>query len=386
MSSPIENGHVSLVKEFPDQVISSLEPAENTDWDALEKETEDILRSLVKPAGLAGLEAGSPLERMLHHPLLIHEEELVLGRQIQAARSISPDNPDYEAARAAGKAAKDKLVEHNFLLVQKWALKYAAGGKLPAEDLFQEGNTGLMKAADKFDPNRNIKFSTYASWWIRQTIIRAIQDQSAMIRRPGHIRSMEADVLKAKEQIDLANKEGVLEGVTPSSNYETIAREANKIRASRLTRMNGEAKDPKEPGTGPIKSNHARLVLNAARVVTSTDIPLPHLEGGLTLADLHPDETESVEDLAVENADNALILDLLDSLLSRDRIVLRKRFGFEDGKEKTLEEIGRELGVSRERVRQIEAGALKRLKGSPIIQKMGRERLGVKAYRFTPTG
>lgn len=349
MYNPIENGHVGLVREFPNQVKLLPEPAEDTDWAALELETQEVLQSLPDEA----LDADSPFEQMIRHPLLTHEQELALGKQIQAG-SLQ---------------ARNTLVDHNYRLVYSWAKKKAESTNIPVMDLFQEGSIGMMTAAGKFDPNRKLKFSTYASCWINQAIIRAIQEQSTIIRKPTHVREVERDVLQAMERIEQENliRYSSGEPLLPNT-YETIAKEANEIRKARREALHQP--EPKSDRNSKIKEGRVRGVLLGGMVIASLDNPVPYLED-TTLGESYVDtDAEPVEEIAVRNAFATQIRRVIDELPARQRAVIGARFGFDDGEEKTLEEVGREFGVTRERIRQILAKATGDLRKKKQIQQL----------------
>ena len=246
-------------------------------------------------------------------PLLTAEQETELAR----------------AAQAGDEDARRHLSEANLRLVVSVAKRYAGRG-LPFLDLIQEGNLGLMKAAEKFEPERGFKFSTYATWWIRQSITRAIADQGRTIRIPVHL-------------------------------VESINRV--KKTAGDLLRKNG-----REPTVEEIA---VRLDMEPARVrellqLAQDSISLVTLVGDEE--DAHLEEFIQVEDagVPVDEAGRQLLrrelFSVLKSLTPREERVIALRFGLEDGRARTLEELGKEFNVTRERVRQIEAKALRKLR------------------------
>ena len=233
------------------------------------------------------------------------------------------------AAQAGDEEARRRLSEANLRLVVSVAKRYAGRG-LPFLDLIQEGNLGLMKAAEKFEPDRGFKFSTYATWWIRQSITRAIADQGRTIRIPVHL-------------------------------VESINRV--KKTAGELLRKNGREPTAEELAVRlDMEPDRIRELLQLAQDPISLETPVGEEEDA-HLEDFIQDEEAGIPaDEAGRQLLRRELLGVLKSLTPREERVITLRFGLEDGRARTLEELGREFNVTRERVRQIEAKALRKLR------------------------
>ena len=257
------------------------------------------------------------LKEIGKYPLLTTEEEIALAKQ------IAEGTPEEQAA------AKKKLSEANLRLVVSIAKRYVGRG-MQFLDLIQEGNLGLIKAAEKFDYTKGYKFSTYATWWVRQAITRAIADQARTIRIPVHM-------------VETINK---------------LIR-VNRQLAQELGRDPTPAEIAKEMG---ISESKVREIIKIAQEPVLLETPIGEEEDS-HLGDFIEDENAPAP---AEVASNAMmreqLQEVLHTLTPREEKVIRLRFGLEDGQAHTLEEVGKEFNVTRERIRQIEAKALRKIR------------------------
>jgi RNA polymerase primary sigma factor len=270
-----------------------------------------------------------PIRAYLHEigriPLLTGEEEVILAKQIE----------DEKKHPKQAKEARELLTTANLRLVVSIAKKYAKRG-LDLLDLIQEGNIGLMRAVEKFEYQKGFKFSTYATWWIRQAITRAIADQARTIRVPVHM-------------IETINK---------------LSKVTSQL-AAKLGRRPKISEIAKEMELDVDKVNE---IIRVAQRPASLESPIGE-EKDSKLGDIIPDEySASPSEIATWASLRKQINEILNGLTDREKKVLELRFGLKDGVSRTLEEVGHEFKVTRERIRQIEAKALKRLKSDEIAQ------------------
>jgi RNA polymerase primary sigma factor len=284
-------------------------------------------------------------------PLLTAAEEVDLATRIEKgriareelARGVDVSERRYQLQQLIhnGWAAREHLITANSRLVISVAKKYMGRG-VPFLDLIQEGNIGLIRAAKKFDYHRGHKFSTYATWWIRQAVTRAIADQGRTIRVPVHMGDQINKLLRIQHQ--LTQKLG------RAPNVDEVA----------------DALD--------VSPQKVEYMMRVARHPLSLETPTDDEEDSV-LGDFIPDEDIlAPDDSATHNLLKEHIFGVLDSLPPREVRILQLRYGLVDGQSYTLEEVGRKMGVTRERVRQIEAQALSRLR-QPAVQRMLREYL-----------
>ena len=301
---------------FEDLGVDLNDDLDEPDIEDLEN-VEEIKLEDMDVTNIEGVSVDDPVRMYLREigkiPLLTYEEEAELAQRI-----IDGDEE-----------AKQKLDESNLILIKKKKKKYVGRGMLFL-DLIQEGNMGLIKAVEKFDYNKGFKFSTYATWWIRQAITRAIADQARTIRIPVHMVETINKLIRTSRQLLQQN------GREPTP--EEIAKEM-EISVEKVMEIQKIAQDPVSLETPIGEEDDSHL----GDFIQDEDSPAPQDSAAHTLL------REQLEEV-------------MDTLTPREAMVLKLRFGLEDGKARTLEEVGKQFDVTRERIRQIEAKALRKLR------------------------
>jgi RNA polymerase primary sigma factor len=315
----LDNFYLKLIEENIDVFETTAEDLADTD-----KTSTDLEKELEM---LSSLEEGSVTD-----PVRQYLREIGRVSLLTAAEEIEL----AKAAEKGEKRAKEKLIQANLRLVVSIAKKYVGRG-MSLLDLIEEGNMGLMRAVDKYDWKRGFKFSTYATWWIRQAITRALADQARTIRIPVHM-------------------------------VETI----NRFNRAQRKLMQDLGREPtpdevaKELGIDPSK---AREIIKVSQEPASLATKVGDEEDS-ELGDFIQDQGLKPDEQATRELLRGHLDEVLDSLSPREKRVLQLRFGLEDGKQRTLEEVGKEFGVTRERIRQIEAKAIRKLRHPTRAKKL----------------
>jgi len=302
------------------------------------------------------------------HRLLTAEEEVELAQRIQRGQlakkkleegNVSPEERAVlEAQVEEGRKARQQLAQANLRLVVSVAKRYAGRG-MSLLDLIQEGNLGLLRAVEKFDPELGFKFSTYATWWIRQAITRAIADQARTIRVPVHMHEQISRLKQVKRELSQ------LYGREPTA--MELALEMDLLppedrRAIEEALAFDQPLDPELEGRWRRAARKVRRIAGILLEPMSLETPVGSEENSYLGDFIQDEKLPGPADAASRELLKEQMKEILASLNERERKVLEMRYGLKDGKYHTLEEVGQEFGVTRERVRQIEAKALRKLR------------------------
>ncbi|SCF17792.1 RNA polymerase primary sigma factor [Micromonospora viridifaciens] len=293
------------------------------------------------PAGLTTDTVADYLKTIGRTPLLTAEQEVRLGARVEAGslaqQRLDADGDRLDPAECAelrrratdGRRAKQHMIEANLRLVVSIAKRYAVAGGLPLLDLIQEGNIGMMRAVEKFDHRRGLKFSTYATWWIKQAIGRALADQSRTIRLPVHL----VEVLNRVTRTRRAMAQQLDRDPTPGEVAASLDLSVEKV----------------------------ELLLRYDREPVSLHTPLG-ADGGTELGDLIRDDAPDPATTVAARWRRRYLDTVLGTLSEREAAVICQRYGLDDDQPRTLDEIGKKHGLTRERIRQIESEALRKLR------------------------
>ncbi|MCQ3978256.1 MAG: RNA polymerase sigma factor RpoD [Anaerolineae bacterium] len=308
-----------------------------------EQSPNEISVPSVDPFDLSGIAADDTislyLKEMARVPLLAPAEEIMLAKSLEKGRKAQrklEKNSHTEEEKLKlrryirdGNKARDHLIKANTRLVVSIAKKYMGQG-VPFSDLIQEGNLGLMKAVEKFDYRRGYKFSTYATWWIRQAITRALADQGRTIRVPVHM----SDRIRKLHQVSRQLEQVWGRKPTPEELAEQMDLEPSKV----------------------------RWMLRVSRHPVSLERPVGEEEDSELGNFIEDEDAPTPPDAAYHHLLQEKLEDVLSTLTPREARILRLRFGLQNGRSYTLEEVGKKFGLTRERIRQIEGQALRKLR------------------------
>lgn len=330
--------------DFSEDGLAMMEGDEDVAWDALEESEpieldEDWADDELLADELASSDTvGLYLKEMARVPLLNTDEEVALAKRIEAGREAGrklrshpehSQNDRLQIAVSDGMDAREHLIKANTRLVVSIAKRYLSRG-VPFLDLIQEGNLGLMKAVEKFDYRRGYRFSTYATWWIRQTVTRAIADQGRTIRVPVHMSDRIRQLYRVGRQLEQEN------GHKPTVDELAEALKIDSRKVRWMLRVSWQPLSLERPVGDDDDSEFGHFIEN----------------------DSVPNPSQSAYEVILREKIDAL----LNTLTPREARILQLRFGLLNGESHTLEEVGQKFGLTRERIRQIEGRALRRLR------------------------
>lgn len=325
------------------EVYSSLEDAEEERQLKASGQEGSAVEVEMDPFDLSAIAADDTislyLKEMARVPLLTTEQETALAKQLEDGRRAekllrktarnTDEADELRVVVRKGNRSRDHLIQANTRLVVSIAKKYMGQG-VPFSDLIQEGNLGLMKAVEKFDYRRGYKFSTYATWWIRQAITRALADQGRTIRVPVHM----SDRIRKLHQVSRQLEQAWGRKPTP----EELAIEMD------------------------LESSKVRWMLRVSRHPVSLERPVGEEEDSELGNFIEDEDAPTPPDAAYHHLLQEKLEDVLSTLTPREARILRLRFGLQNGRSYTLEEVGKKFGLTRERIRQIEGQALRKLR------------------------
>ncbi len=328
------------IHEDEQEAITDKSEVEAKKAEREKKEEKPTEKDILDLSGISSDDSiGLYLKEMARVPLLSIQEEIRLAKLLEkgevAQRRLGKDGHDAEERKMLervvdeGKAAREHLIKANTRLVVSIAKKYMGRG-VPFLDLIQEGNLGLMKAVEKFDHSRGYRFSTYATWWIRQTITRAIADQGRTIRVPVHMSDRIRRLYKASRKLEQERGRKP----TPEEIADELGMEPRKV----------------------------RWMLKVSWRPISLEKPIGEEEDNELGSFIEDDNATTPTQSAYEHLLKEKMEEVLTTLTPREARILRLRFGLLDGRSYTLEEVGQKFGLTRERIRQIEGKALRRLR------------------------
>jgi RNA polymerase primary sigma factor len=342
--APLEHSQVGIVGAAPPGYHERfgerrLRPAPTARGSA-DGGSADSVRVYLKEIGRVPL-LTAPEEKWLAQRFEAGTAAQVLLADLEAAGQLDTlefgERRRLQAAARDGEEAKQQLIQANLRLVVSIAKRYVGRGMLLL-DLIQEGNLGLMRAVEKFDHNKGFKFSTYATWWIRQAITRAIADQARTIRIPVHMVESINKVHRVQRQM--------LQDLEREPTVDELAREADMT---------------------PFR---VREIMRIAQDPLSLDSPVGEADDSNLSDFIEDQQAEQPDEKAARQMLNSAVKEALSELNEREQQVVRLRFGLEDGQARTLEEVGRTFGVTRERIRQIESKTLAKLRHPHRSQKL----------------